>query len=663
MRTLPVLLAWLLLSMLATAGAAGAPLPPIEHFFENAAFSGARLSPDARSLAAKIGRAGRRDALAVIDLATRRARVVAEFSDADIGQFQWVNNERLLYDVGDKHAAQGDTIYGRGLYAVDRDGGRYRQLARRGAGRISERTVASMLDFNVAMLDQHGAQDSPYVYVKRYTYENQDLRHVDLLRLDTVSGRATTVPRPAGAQEWLLDQHGEPRIVTSLERDQAALYVRDGDNWRKFASANAYTGNGGDLAPLGFAPDGTLHVVARAGADKAALYRYDLAAARRAAAPLVALADYDFNGSLVIASGKLLGVQVLTDARATVWFDDAMKALQQRVDALLPATVNLVTPAARAQTPWLLVESYSDVQPRTWRLFNADTGALDKVGSAHAAIDPSRMGLQEALRYKARDGLPIPAWLTLPHGSGRKNLPLVVLVHGGPWVRGTEWGWQPDAQFLASRGYAVLEPEFRGSVGFGDRHFRAGIKQWGLKMQDDIADGARWAIAEGIADPRRICIAGASYGGYAALMGLINDPALYQCAINWVGVTDIGLMYTGAWGAASDLPDDYKRYGMPELIGDPARDARQLAATSPLAQAARIRQPLLLAYGGADERVPYYHGVRFRDAVKATNAQVDMVMYDDEGHGWALPKNRIDFWTRVEKFLDKNIGSGRKVLE
>jgi dipeptidyl aminopeptidase/acylaminoacyl peptidase len=666
MRKLPVLLLplLLLLSLFAARGAAaGGPLPPIEHFFGNAAFSGAALSPDASSLAAKIGRPGRRDALAVIDLATRRARVVAEFSDADIGQFQWVNNERLLYDVGDKHAAQANTIYGRGLYAVDRDGGRYRQLARRGAAVISERTVATMLDFNVAMLDQRGAQDSPFVYITRATWNREGLQHVDLLRLDTINGRSTTVPRPAGAREWLLDQHGKPRIVTSVDRDQAVLHARDGDNWRKLASANAYTGNGGDITPLGFAPDGTLHVIARAGADKAALYRFGLAAASLAAAPLVALADYDFDGSLVIANGKLLGVQVLADARATVWFDPAMKALQQRVDALLPATGNLVTPAARAQTPWLLVESYSDVQPRIWRLFNADTGALDKVGSAYATIDPAQMGQQEALRYKARDGLPIPAWLTLPHGSARKNLPLVVLVHGGPWLRGTEWGWQPDAQFLASRGYAVLEPEFRGSVGFGDRHFRAGIKQWGLKMQDDIADGAKWAIAEGIADPKRICIAGASYGGYATLMGLINDPALYQCGINWVGVTDIGLMYTGAWGAESDFSENYKQYGMPELIGDQAKDARQLAATSPLAQAARIGQPLLLAYGGADERVPYYHGVRFHNAVKATNAQVEMVMYDDEGHGWALPQNRIDFWTRVEKFLDKNIGSGRKVLE
>ncbi|MDB5935818.1 MAG: prolyl oligopeptidase family protein, partial [Massilia sp.] len=203
---------------------------------------------------------------------------------------------------------------------------------------------------------------------------------------------------------------------------------------------------------------------------------------------------------------------------------------------------------------------------------------------------------------------------------------------------------------------AVLEPEYRGSTGFGSKHYRAGWKQWGLKMQDDIADGAKWAIAQGIVDPQRICIAGASYGGYATLMGLIKDPELFKCGIDWVGVTDINLLYSGHWSFRSDTSDAYKQYGMPQLVGDPVKDAEQFKATSPLEQAARIKQPLLLAYGGSDVRVPLYHGRKFYEAVKSTNKNVEMVVYDEEGHGWALPKNRIDFWSRVEKFLDKNIG-------
>jgi dipeptidyl aminopeptidase/acylaminoacyl peptidase len=266
------------------------------------------------------------------------------------------------------------------------------------------------------------------------------------------------------------------------------------------------------------------------------------------------------------------------------------------------------------------------------------------------------MGMQSVVRYKARDGLEIPALLTLPPGEKASGLPLVVLVHGGPYVRGTHWGWQGDTQFLASRGYAVLEPEFRGSTGYGDKHFRAGWKQWGLAMQDDIADGAKWAIAEGLVDPRRICIAGASYGGYATLMGLANNPELFKCGIDYVGVTDINLLFNGHWLFQDDVSPAAKKYSMPVLIGDPKADAAQFAATSPIEQAARITQPLLLAYGGADRRVPIIHGKKFLEAVRKTNKDVEWIEYESEGHGWSLPQTRIDFWTRVEKFLDRNIG-------
>jgi dipeptidyl aminopeptidase/acylaminoacyl peptidase len=230
----------------------------------------------------------------------------------------------------------------------------------------------------------------------------------------------------------------------------------------------------------------------------------------------------------------------------------------------------------------------------------------------------------------------------------------VVLVHGGPWSRGADWGWDAEVQFLASRGYAVLQPEFRGSTGFGQRHFEAGFKQWGGAMQHDVADATRWAIEQGFADPKRICIAGASYGGFATLMGLAMEPALYRCGINWVGVTDIELMYGAHW---SDLSDEWKRYGMPRLIGDPEADAAMLKTASPQARAAQIGQPLLMAYGAWDVRVPIAHGERFRDAVKKHNPAVEWVVYDNEGHGWQRPKNAIDFWTRVEAFLARHIGA------
>jgi dipeptidyl aminopeptidase/acylaminoacyl peptidase len=334
-----------------------------------------------------------------------------------------------------------------------------------------------------------------------------------------------------------------------------------------------------------------------------------------------------------------------------------MKEIQKAVDLALPATVNLLTVPARPGSSRVLIESYSDTQPAQFILYDSKTGLFNPVGSAYPKIQAASMGRQEPLRYKARDGLEIPGLLTLPPGGIKKNLPMVVLVHGGPWVRGSRWSWNPETQFLASRGYAVLGVEFRGTTGLGVRHFEAGFKQWGMAMQNDVADGTRWAIAQGIADPKRICIAGSSYGGYATLMGLANDPDLYRCGFEWLGVTDIELMYTGTWFSnRSDVSEGYMLYAMPMMVGDRGKDAVQLKATSPIQQAARIRQPLLLAYGSRDTRVPLHHGKKFYSAVTRTNDNVEFVAYSGEGHGWSLPKNRIDFWRRVEKFLDKNIG-------
>ncbi|WP_083748532.1 S9 family peptidase [Pelomonas sp. KK5] len=264
------------------------------------------------------------------------------------------------------------------------------------------------------------------------------------------------------------------------------------------------------------------------------------------------------------------------------------------------------------------------------------------------------MGRRDVHRIKARDGLEFPVLVTLPAGKAAGPRPAVVLVHGGPWLRGTHWAWQRDAQFLASRGYVVIEPEFRGSTGYGEKLFRAGWKQWGLAMQDDVVDATRWAVAQGWADPQRICLAGASYGGYATLMGLIRDPALYRCGFEWVGVSDVGLMYSIAW---SDFSDEWKRFGMPLLIGDRKADAAQLEATSPLMQAARLQRPLLMGAGGQDMRVPVKHGSEFRDAARRAGAAIQWVEYPEEGHGWRRLENHVDWWTRVEKFLDRHIGA------
>ncbi len=652
--------AWFAFALAAGAvqAQATAPPPAPEHFFESPSFGGAKLSPDGRLLAVRIGKPGKRDALAVYDMASAKAHQVASFADADIGRFEWVNSKRLVFNTADKQTAPGDMRSAPGLFAIDADGSAMRQLAMRNATPFVSSPQAGarkLLPWNTFMLRQVGRQDSDSIYVQS---PESPGGAVDLLRLDTRTGRATEIQRPPDAKDWILDEQGEPRLVIAVEKDEATIHLREGEgkDWRKVASFPARSKGGLPFVPIAFGEDGTLYVKTSADADFSALHTYDLAAGKVSDKALLATPGYDFNGGLVVRGGKLLGVRYTTDTVGTHWFEPRMQEIQKAVDAALPATVNTVSLPARPETPWVLVEAYSDIQPRVTALYNTETGKLNLVGKTHPQINPAQMGVQSVVRYKARDGLEIPALLTLPPGEQTKGLPLVVMVHGGPWVRGTHWGWRADVQFLASRGYAVLEPEFRGSTGYGKKLFQAGWKQWGLAMQDDIADGAKWAIAEGFADPTRICIAGGSYGGYATLMGLVKHPELFKCGIDYFGVTDIGLLFDTPWWVSDDVSDDAKKYSMPLLIGDPKLDAAKFAESSPIVQAARITQPLLLAYGGADKRVPIYHGKKFRDAVGKTNKDVEWVEYESEGHGWKLPETRIDFWTRAVKFLDRNIG-------
>ena len=640
------------------AAAATSP-PPVEAFFENPAFTGAVLSPSGNYLAAKISKKGGRTVLAVVDLATRKAEAVAHFADTDVNRVLWVNDNRLVFDTADMSAAKGENYYGPGLYAVNRDGSKFRQLvSRRGQPFVTNGGPSKLLPWHTFLLDQNGSQDSDSIYVADYDYSGPgQLNRVDLLRLNTLSGRTESVFGPGEAKGWLLDQAGEPRVAITHAKGMVGIHLREEDKkWRQLTSFNDHHGGPDAMEVLAVGQGSTLYVTSARGRDMTALYRYDTAAGKLDEQPMVNLEGYDFRGRLVIRGGKLVGVHYLRDGEGTLWLDPELKAMQEEIDKRLPNLVNMVSLPADPQAVNVLVRSFSDIQPASYMIYNRSTKVLGWVGDTYPDIKPAAMGVQEQVRYTARDGLQIPAMLTVPLQGEGKKLPLVVLVHGGPYLRGSHWGWSPDVQFLASRGYAVLAPEFRGSTGFGQKHFRAGWKQWGLKMQDDIADAVKWAVDKGYADPQRVCIMGGSYGGYATLMGLVNDPDLFRCGVDYVGVTDINLLYTGHWFYISDVSDEAKRYSMPDMIGDPKKDADQFKATSPIEQAHRITRPLLLAYGGQDWRVPLVHGTRFRDAVRKMNKDVEWIEYAEEGHGWHNPKNRIDFWNRVERFLARHIG-------
>lgn len=655
-------LAILLPAAASTSAHAAVPVPaaaaiPAADFFANAALSGAVLSPDGRHVAVLVSAKHGRVQLYTVDLPGMQVKALTSFEDADISSIAWVNEQRIVYSVMDRNIAQGDIQYGPGLYAINIDGSGYRQLASNTYSRTSTRGARDMLGWNTRLLSASGEHGTDDVYVTQAQFSTTGIASQALLRLNTVTGISKVAATVADAQGWMLDQKGEVRIALTINDNKRTLLYREqaGAPWRKLRESDVYLAAPGDFSPAFFDAKGNFYVHASyQGAE--AVYRYDLATGTILGAPLANTPGYDFSGIPVQGADKLLGMRFETDAAGTVWFDKTLDGVQAKVDALLPATVNIVSVAKRSETPFVLVTASSDVQPATVLIFNTETGQLMPVGSSHPAIDPLQMSRKTLVRYQARDGLTIPAYLTLPKGHAGKNLPMVVMVHGGPWVRGGHWDWNRETQFLASRGYAVLEPDYRGSTGYGAAHYKAGWKQWGLKMQDDIADGARWAIAKGYADPQRICIAGASYGGYSTLMGLLNDPELFKCGISWVGVTDINMMRDGHWSGDSDLADSYKKSGMKDMVGDAVLDAAQLQATSPLQQAARIKQPLLLGYGGADRRVPASQGRLFYQAVSKTNPHVEWVLYSEEGHGWALQKNNVDFWTRAEKLLARSIG-------
>jgi dipeptidyl aminopeptidase/acylaminoacyl peptidase len=299
------------------------------------------------------------------------------------------------------------------------------------------------------------------------------------------------------------------------------------------------------------------------------------------------------------------------------------------------------------------VYSHSDRDPGHYLLFEPARDRWQPLGHVRPSIDPGRMAAKSLHRIKARDGAELPLWITRPaRPEGAPPAPAVVLVHGGPHVRGGYREWSAEAQFLASRGYVVIEPEFRGSAGYGAAHFRAGWKQWGHKMQDDLSDALQFAVAQGLVEAGRACIMGASYGGYAALMGVVKDPDQYRCAVATAAVSDPRFLYEFHW---SDVSYESLWYALPWTLGDPKKDEALLIAASPLVHAARIKAPVLLVHGGKDLRVPIQSGERMAEAMRKAGKAVEFVVYPDEGHSFRHDANRFDYYRRVEKFLAQHL--------
>jgi dienelactone hydrolase len=649
------------------AHAAGAP-PSVEAFFGPVAMSSAVLSPSGKHIAALVSVDGSRRSILVIDTADpSKTSFAATFSNSDIWRVEWVNDDRLVFSAGTENETAWRT-QNSGLFAVDRSGANLRTLIAssyssrnlyEGAALIKSRILRPDHFFMRTLRD--GSDD---VMVGKSTFGTDDtVIGTYPLRLDTRSSaikRVIAGTMPDLASDWALDEHGRPLAVITASGATAQVLVPAGDGWRKVAEFARYGASTGAISLVDVGADGAVYVTAPTGsaAQTSALFKLDLNSGKVSSKPLVSVEGFDFQGSLVsnLARHSLAGVHYVGDAGGTAWFDPALARVQAEIDAKLPGLVNTLEPAECGCSTKVVVTSASDRQPTTFFIYDTETKALARIGASRPGIQAAAMADTDFARFKARDGLEIPAWITKPAGKG--PFPTVVLVHGGPWLRGRQWQFSAEPQFLASRGYAVIEPEFRGSTGYGSVLMEAGFRQWGMKMDDDLVDATRWAVASGWSDPKRVCVMGGSYGGYATLMALIKDPDTFRCGIAEAAVTDIDLMYSIDW---SDFGNDWKDYGMPRMVGDRVKDAAQFAQTSPIRHAAELKQPLLLVHGGVDQRVPIEHAEKLRSALlDSGKTNLEWVRYDEEAHGLYKPENRYDFYTRVEKFLDAQIGPGTK---
>ncbi|PXX43074.1 S9 family peptidase [Undibacterium pigrum] len=627
---------------------------PVADFFKKAQFSGRPvLSPDGQSMAVLTPRNGR-FVLAIIRLDSRKPRVIASDPDYDIVAPQWINDNRLVFSLSRGSDVVMEDNDGGGLFAVNSDGSAFRKLVptRKEArgGNIAYKP------FSVLSRTFDGTND--LIVVNNQRGRDTKLGASDVLRLDTVSGRTKllTFDNPGKIGDWVLDQNNVIRVGVSASVDpdnkriKQTVYYRDAEGAPWKVIHQAYMDEGKEMHPLGFDFDNKTMLVAGRfnGRDKMAVHIWDFD--KQAAGEIIAdHPDVDVASfSTDRSRKKLLGSVVDAMKPEIIFFDDDYAKMQ--------ATLKASFPGQEVSFQWsgknVVVFVRGDNHVGAVYFYDTDKKVMEPVYVVKPELEGKKLSAQTVIKYKARDGLDIPAYLTLPEGTPAKNLPLVAYIHGGPHAR-DQHGYDPMTQMLASRGYAVLQPQFRMSTGFGWKHHTAGWKQWGLAMQDDITDGIENLVKQGIVDKNRVCIIGASYGGYATMYGLVKDPDLYKCGVNWVGVTDVKMLFTVNW---SDMSGPVMDNIGAKMHGDPKTDDAYFQKVSAIENASKIKAPVLMAYGSEDIRVPLIHGEKMRDKLKAQGNTVEWMVFPGEGHGWAKESNNILWGESVLRFIDKYIG-------
>lgn len=476
------------------------------------------------------------------------------------------------------------------------------------------------------------------------SHNQRDPQVFDVYRVNVHTGAAVLVAQnPGNVVGWQTDHAGKVRAaITSDGLETTLLYREDeASAFRPLITTDYRT----SVSPAFFTfDDDKFYALSNRGRDKLALVIIDPAHPEDESL-VYATDEVDLDAAGYSRKRRVLTVAAYqTDKPQRHYFDAQTEALYRQLEALLPG-YDIAIQGLNREEDTFIVAAYNDRTPGARYLFQSTTGALHKLADINPAIPEADMSPVHPVRYTSRDGLEIHGYLTLPAGLEPKNLPCIINPHGGPWAR-DGWGYNPEIQFLANRGFCVLQMNFRGSTGYGRKFWEASFGQWGLAMQDDITDGVQWLIDQGIADPARIGIYGGSYGGYATLAGITFTPDLYAAAVDYVGVSNL-------FTFMNTIPPYWKPLleKMYDMVGHPERDHDRLAATSPALHVDRIRTPLLIAQGAQDPRVNKAESDQVVQALQQRGVEVQYMVKENEGHGFHNDENKFEFYEAMEAFF------------
>jgi dipeptidyl aminopeptidase/acylaminoacyl peptidase len=597
---------------------------PLRDFFRNPEQTGFRISPDGRHLS-WLAPYERRLNVFVRPVEGGDPLRVTRETARDIGGYFW-KGERIVYV---KDAGGNENFH---VVTVDRTGGDARDLTP--GDKVKAEVVDILEDDDDHLILSHNRRDESVF---------------DVFRVNVHTGEETLIAEnPGNIVSWGTDHDGKLRVAGTTDGVNTSLLFRDSEAepFRTLLTTSFKE----SVSPLFFTFDNKrLYVSSNRGRDKSAIFEFDPATAQEGAL-LVESPEVDVDA--LFHSRKR---NVLTAAAWTTWkvqrrfFDAQTEAMFTDVEGKLPGYEIAFTSADKEEDKFI-VAAMSDRTPGKRYLYDRNARTLTLLADIAPWLPEHALAAMTPVEYTARDGLAIHGYLTLPNGVAPRGLPAVVNVHGGPWHRDV-WGYNPEVQFLANRGYAVLQVNFRGSTGYGRAFWEASFREWGRKMQDDVSDGVQWLVAQGIADPARIAIYGGSYGGYATLAGLAFTPDLYAAGIDYVGVSNLlTFMKT--------IPPYWKPMlaMLQEMVGDLEKDEAMLRAASPVFSADKIKAPLLIAQGANDPRVVKSESDQMVEAMRSRGVEVEYLVKDNEGHGFHNEENRFEFYEAMERFLDRHIG-------